>query len=61
MGRIEWLEIGSSFGSLTEEDERVWRKYLLEPLPLHICHEGETTKESPEVRQVEEERLEKKG
>jgi len=28
---------------------------------LHICHEGETTKESPEVRQVEEEILEKKG
>jgi hypothetical protein len=51
-----WLKIGSSFGSITKEDEIVWRNPLFEPPPLCIFNQEERTKEeSVEVREVEEE------
>jgi hypothetical protein len=31
--RLVWLKIGSSFGSITKEDEIVWRNPLFEPPP----------------------------
>jgi len=32
MNILAWIDIGSSYGSLTIEDERVWRNPLFEPL-----------------------------
>jgi hypothetical protein len=58
MKRLAWLEIGRSFGSITEEEERVWRNHLFESSPLCICHQEERIEESAEVREVEEGRLE---
>jgi hypothetical protein len=33
---------------------------IFEPPPLHICHQQERTKESVEIREIEEERLEER-
>jgi hypothetical protein len=60
MRRIGQLEIGSSFGSIIKEEERVWRNPLFKPPPLHICHQEERTKKTAEVREVAKERLEER-
>jgi hypothetical protein len=43
--RLTWLNIGSSFGFTTEEDEVAWSNPLFEPPPSCILKEEETTKE----------------
>ena len=52
--RLAHLKIKSSFGSIIEEDERVWRNPLFEPPPFLIFHQEERTKEHVDVREVEE-------
>jgi hypothetical protein len=49
------LNVGSSLGSLTKDDEKIWRKPLFESPPLCICHQEEETEECEEVREVQEE------
>jgi hypothetical protein len=39
--RLTQLKIGSSFGSITEKDEKVWRNPLFEAPPLRIFNQEE--------------------
>jgi hypothetical protein len=60
MRNLTWIEIGSSFGSITKEYERVWRNLLFELPPLCISHQEERTEESAEVREVEEKSIDER-
>jgi hypothetical protein len=52
MSRIARLEIGRYFVSLTEEDERVWKKPLFEPPTSHIFHQEKINEECEKVGEV---------
>jgi hypothetical protein len=44
------LHVGSSLGSLTKNNERIWRNPLFEPPPLHIFYQEERNEESAEIK-----------